>query len=140
LENFADNVDRYKNEYSEFKDLIEIDTKWLLLVKRLNASGTNHTIKNKFDSKIQTKIIRQKRIYKTFDKGLIKGYKKFNLKYKNFPGFTEFSNVIFNHDKSKAVVYSSNFSGMTSGFGSIYFLVKRETGWTIICEIGLWIA
>lgn len=140
LDKFADNLDRYKSENFEFKKAFERDTKWMLLVKRLNLSDTIHRIKNKFDSKIQTKIIRQKRLERILGNNLLEGYKKLRIKYKDFKGFTQFSNVVFDRDKTKAVVYSSSSIGMTSGYGMIYFLEKHETGWTIICDIMLWMA
>ena len=140
LTNFISNIDIYKKEDPKFKEAIEKDLNWLLMVKRLQLADTIHKIKNKFDSNLEARIMSQKRLDRILGVNLLEGTNTLRKESKDFSGVLEFSNVIFNKDCSNAVVYSSFTRGTTGGNGLIYFLVKGENGWTILYKRILWFA
>ena len=62
------------------------------------------------------------------------------LSDKDIDGVISFSDVAFDIDRSKAVIYVAFLCGGECGYGNLYFLSKDNQDWKVVGERGFWIS
>jgi hypothetical protein len=68
------------------------------------------------------------------------GWKDFYKKYPNSPGFTTFSRVGFNSNKTKASIFKNSICGPLCGSGDYVVFEKVADKWKIVSYLNCWVS
>jgi hypothetical protein len=73
---------------------------------------------------------------------LFAGKKGWGEFYRRFPqaSLIEFSAVGFNYEKTEALVYMSETSGLRTGEGNFYLLIRTKENWLVKRKINAWLS
>lgn len=105
-----------------------------LMIKLFKANKADLSSKNQLRTNYQIKFIHDSKPY------LKMGWDKFHRKYKNCYGIIRFSNIVFNENEDRAIMYVENFKGTLDASGDIIVMRKKNNTWTIELQINQWMS
>lgn len=95
-----------------------------------------HRFTRRFNIKGRYILVSEKDIADLFSKDVLHSWEKFYRKYPKSGGYTTFSRVGFNAEKTQALVYQAHSCGGLCGQGSYMLLTKTNGVWTIKNSVG----
>lgn len=124
-----------------FKSVIpDLDLTVFTDYRRINASTVNFENKFKVNSKT-IKLIGEEELTSIFSVPDVNGgWERFYNKYPNSNGYTRFSRIGYNTDKTTAVLEVGRFYASLGGSGTIVILKKENAAWKIIRTQMTWIS
>jgi len=128
--------------YAKFlkSEIPDLDLTVFTDYNRINANAVNFD--NKFTVNSKTvKLLGQEELNFIFSVPDVNGgWEKFYTKYPNSNGYTRFSRIGYNTDKTWAVLEIGNFYASLGAGGAIVILKKENTAWKIVKIQPTWIS
>jgi hypothetical protein len=128
--------------YAKFlkSEIPDLDLTVFTDYNRINANAVNFD--NKFTVNSKTvKLLGQEELNFIFSVPDINGgWEKFYKKYPNSNGYTRFSRIGYNTDKTWAILEIGNFYASLGAGGAIVILKKDNTAWKIVKIQPTWIS
>lgn len=128
--------------YAKFlkSEIPDLDLTVFTDYNRINANAVNFD--NKFTVNSKTvKLLGQEELNFIFSVPDVNGgWEKFYKKYPNSNGYTRFSRIGYNTDKTWAILEIGNFYASLGAGGAIVILKKDNTAWKIVKIQPTWIS
>lgn len=130
------------NSYVKFlkSEIPDLDLAVFTDYNRINANAVNFD--NKFTVNSKTvKLVGEEELNFIFSGSDVNGgWEKFYKKYPNSNGYTRFSRIGYNTDKTCAVLEIGNFYASLGAGGAIVFLKKENALWKIVKIQMTWVS